>query len=536
MFADGANGLAGGVIGWALDLPANDTCGARSAPNLAEVAVSGSERAGTPSARSANVVHVMPASWPGLAERFAGLLSRLDAASPSAQCLVIVPSARDATPLAAALRARAPEGVRIVPLGSLRRARRLVREAGAHALVLPAGIALALLRGSALNVSEVSALGIAVADELEGDAAALEVVLAEVPKGASKVLTAGTLTPFVEALITAHMHGARRLDAPAAAITPAEGTPAIEVLAASAMATPSALADLLELADAPSAAIVPADGARESAVRASLDELGYPPDSPLARIVSDGNAEGAALVVLAGAPTPAQLGAVLASGAARIVALVSPRERATLEAAVGAAHLAPFSPSPSRDDAAASEELMRDAVRRAIRGSLPAREMLALEPLLAEFDALVIAGALLRQVESTRGARRPAAAAPPSPPADRPRGSDDARGERQFTPRGDRPFKPRGDRPFKSRDRDDSRGDRPFKPRDRDDSRGDRPFKPRSRDSARGDSRGDRPFKPRGDRPFKPRDRDDSRGDRPFKPRGRDGGPRGRGPGREGRS
>jgi len=425
----------------------------------------------TASARSLHVAHIMPAAWPAVAARLAGQVARVDASVSSVQLVILVPTPSDAIALSKALAGSAAAGTpRVAPLGTPRRARRLAAGAPAHVIVGTPAVVHSLIAASALDLSGVTGVGIVAAGEFEADAAVLDMVLAELPRGATKTLVAASATPFVDRLIEAQMHGARRLTT-APVDLPATPGPLIEVASIASDSASATLGDVLEIVDAPSAAIVPSDDWRERLARETLTSLGYPADSPLARVVADGNTAGAALVVLLGPPSVGQWTAVMTSPPARIVALVATREREVLASTIPGARCVPFSPSGARGDAAAAEDAMRDRFRRAIGEGFPAREMLALEPLLAEFDALVIAGAALRLFERERdGARRAlesrlaAAPRPPMrPPGDRPTGRSGPGGrpprsdDRGRPPRGDDRGRPqRGDdrgRPAGSSDR-----------------------------------------------------------------------------------
>lgn len=388
------------------------------------------ERADSPtaSARSLHVAHIMPTAWPAVAARLAGQLARVDGSVSGVQLVILVPTPSDAIALSKALAgSAAAEAPRIAPLGTPRRARRLAAGAPAQVIVGTPAVVHSLIAASALDLSGVTGVGIVAAGEFETDSAMLDMVLAELPRGAAKTLVAAAATPFVERLIEAQMHGARRLTA-GPADQPATPGPVIEFVAIAADSAAATLGDVLEIVDAPSAAVVPSSDAGARLARETLASLGYPAESPLARVVADGKTAGAALVVLLGPPAVEQWAAVMASPPARIVALVETREREALASTIPGGRFVPFAPSGARGDAAAAEEAMRDRFRRAIGEGFPAREMLALEPLLAEFDSLVIAGAALRLFERERdGARRALesrlAAAPPAavrPPSDRP--------------------------------------------------------------------------------------------------------------------
>lgn len=426
------------------------------------------ERAGSGRARSTHVVHYMAPAWSAVAERLAPLLARAAGATDGVQLIAIVPTGADAVELARALAPAA--GVRTIGVwSSPRRALRLARAASPQVVVSTPGILAGLLAASAVSFAGVTALAFVSADELAAEGEALETVMAEVPAGAEKVLTAAAPTPFVDALVAAHMHGARRLG-PAAPAVPAPSAATIEVLDAAPASPVALLADVLELVDPPSAVVVAADARRAQLARDTLAALGYPGDSPLARVVDADIPAGAALLVFVGAPEAAIVASAMATSPARAVALVSARERAALAAA--GVPLAPFAPLPSRASAEAAEAATRDRLRRAITAALPAREMLALEPLLAEFDALALAGAALRLYEAERAAaaraaelasasRATAGGAAPARIDTRPERAAAGRGPRDAygRPREGRD-RPRDDRDRTHGDRDRSRGDR----------------------------------------------------------------------------
>ncbi|HSJ63381.1 MAG TPA: DbpA RNA binding domain-containing protein, partial [Gemmatimonadaceae bacterium] len=73
------------------------------------------------------------------------------------------------------------------------------------------------------------------------------------------------------------------------------------------------------------------------------------------------------------------------------------------------------------DRARARETAMRDALRGVLADGVPPRDLLALEPLLEEYDGVEIAAAALRLLDRSREsqvfARAAAASAPPAPPA-----------------------------------------------------------------------------------------------------------------------
>ena len=418
------------------------------------------------SARSTHVAHLIPPAWPEVAVRIAPLVARVDRNLDAVQVLVLVPTASDAAELLREVTAlEVAQQVRVSPLASPKRAKRLAA-ATPQVVIGTTAVVSALIKASALSLGHVSAVLLGAADELEAEEAAVEQLLAEVPKGTVTHLTATTATPFVERMMERHMHGARRVTAAPVDQLVALAAIAIEVRTVSAGAPASALGDVLEAIDAPSVAIVPADERREAAARAALATLGYGAGSKLARVATDGATGGAALVVLVGPPKASVLATMLAKPPARTVALVTSRERATLAAAAPSAVLTTFSPASALGEAAAAEDRQREMIRRVIRAGLPAREMLALEPLLSEFDPLVLAGAALLLYERAQAAtqvlaKKTADAVRAAAPVARADTRSDS--PRDRAPRESRSFDgpPRGKRP-------DDRGARPsFGDRDR---------------------------------------------------------------------
>ena len=222
----------------------------------------------------------------------------------------------------------AAAGTRIAPVATPRRAKRLVTAVAPHVLIgTPAAVA-ALIAASAVRLEHVAGVVVAAADDLERDTALVEQVLAEVPREAARHLTAAAATPFVEHLLTATMHGARRI-LPTDTVAAAGHTLPIEVRLVSTGALAAGLGEVLEDVDAPSVAIVAAGDRQAAAVRDELAALGLA-GAAFVRDAADGQTQGAALVILAGAPTSAVVDAVYAAAPARLVALCTVRERATL--------------------------------------------------------------------------------------------------------------------------------------------------------------------------------------------------------------
>jgi hypothetical protein len=286
-----------------------------------------------------------------------------------------------------------------------------------------------------------------------------------------------------------------------------------------------ALPLVLDEVDAPSATILTSDAATADAARAMLRAIGYADDG-LARVSEQEVRPNSALVVTLGVPTATAWAAAVAAQPAQVVAIIPPRELGALQLLAGEAAPQPFIAKAAVLRARAADARMRAELREQLSQGIPSREVLALEPLLGEYDGLEVAAAALRLLERTRAAqaelvaaaesrvrtqvkeaqREAAAAAGAAASGERPRPSFGARG-------GDRMDRPRGDKPrFGAREgRDDK--PRSFGSREgRDDKPRSSSFGPRG-DKPRFGARDDKPrgFGPRSDKP---------RGPRPPKPRG----------------
>src|SRR5450759_40438 len=122
-----------------------------------------------------------------------------------------------------------------------------------------------------------------------------------------------------------------------------------------------------------------------------------------------------------------------------------------LKRLAGSAGVTPFTTRRATSKARAHDERLRGELKAALASSYPAREIIALEPLLGEYDGVELAGAALRLLEAARAAAvaAPAAsAASPSISAERP--SRPVRPERSDRPKSsDRPSRARDDFPLK---------------------------------------------------------------------------------------
>ncbi len=516
-----------------------------------------SERATAGAVRSAHVAHFLPPDWGRVARLTAPALERAarDLAAP--QVLIVVPDAGAAVALARAVASLdAAADLRIVAATTASRAKRLLA-AGTAQVVIGAPFALApALGASVLKLDQVSTVMFAAADELDADDADLAAVVTEVPKGASRILSALEATAGVETLIERYMHKARRVtDDVTAAVEVAEGQTNLRWLGVLG-APVDAIAQILDDIDPPTATVLAFDDATSDAASVLLHAIGHP-DESMARVSTADVAANTALVIVLGVPTGTVWANILAAKPAQVVCVIAPRQRAALQRVAGEQPVLPFVPRAAVLKARAAEARARTELRDVLVQGIPSREVLALEPLIGEFDGLEIAAAALRLLEQARAAQDEAvrtaegrvraqlkeqqAAERADAPRDA-RGGD--RGPRSFAPRGDRGdrgdrsekprgFAPRGDKPRGFTPRSDDRGPRARGgdafPLREPGERAPRGYAPREGgDKARGYVPRASADKPRG---FSPRGGSDK--PRGFAPRGGAGSDKPRGPRRD---
>ena len=357
--------------------------------------------AATKATASPGTIITRPHDEEGIAQVVAPVLQRVDASATALQAIIVTADADDA--LAFARRAVASAtGVAVLPATSESRALRLLRRGGARVIAGPPSTLVALMRHSALKLEDVRQIVIAWADAIltaeEGEA--LEMLMAEIPKDASRVLIAAQLTPSVEALAERYFRRAHRLtEAPVTeGLTPV----VISYVTVTSLSRPAALRRVLDELDPPSAAIYVRDEVSGAEARGTLRELGYHAEDDTITVVRDAAPADVSLILLYDLPlTGDQLRTVVGAGTPRVVAFARPRELERLGAIAG---LAP-TPLPAREATARArraQETLRDELRAEMRRGAPDRQVIALEPLLDEFDAIEIAGAALRLLERTR--------------------------------------------------------------------------------------------------------------------------------------
>jgi ATP-dependent RNA helicase DeaD len=354
-------------------------------------------------ARSQNVLYVLPEDAASVSQILDPVLERVEADAAATRLLVLTPDADMAIAVAKAA-TRVPHGtpMRVLPVTGVRRATRLLKTRPAPAVAGTPADVLELIRAAALKLDDVRILVIAWADAiLDGGAAEpLEAVLAEVPKEAARVVSTSQLTPAVEEIVERYARRPRRVGAEAAA----EAHPVeMRYVTAAPAARPAALRRLLDDLDPEVAAIYARSDEGAQGIADTIRGLGYGEEQPQIRVTRGEPVEGATLLVLYELPpTPAELRALTGDTAPPVVALVQPRQLATVRALAAGGRVAAFTLSGPAALARQREDAVRDEIRTALGEGAPARETLALEPLLREFDGIEIAATLLRLLERER--------------------------------------------------------------------------------------------------------------------------------------
>ena len=356
--------------------------------------------------RNQNAVYTLPHDWSVIEQFLKPALDRLAGDAAGTQLLVLTTDAETALAVSRAALAVAGGATTVVPVTVAARAARVLRAGDVPAVAGPPAALLELVRASALKLDAVRGVVVAWADDLltgEVDES-IEALLGELPKDAARTIVTAQVTPAVEEFIDRYARRARRVGAPAAAEGDAGPEPvAIQYVSVGAGTRPAALRRLLDALDPPSAAVVVRSDESAREAGDALRALGYAAADESVRVVRGAPERGVALAVLYDVPTArAELDPVLGAAPVRLLALAQPRQLAQLRAvAAGGMVAALVLPDPA-DRARANEERLRAQLRQQLAAGVPQREVLALEPLLEEYDGLEIAAAALRLVERER--------------------------------------------------------------------------------------------------------------------------------------
>jgi ATP-dependent RNA helicase DeaD len=361
--------------------------------------------------RGQNAVHVMPLDWSGAERVLATLVDRIDPSRAETQLLVVTADAESAAAAADAIvRVVADRPVRVVAATASPRAARLLKSSPAQVVTGAPSELVSLLQGSALKPESVRGVVFAWLDPILGsaDAQPLETLLGELPKEGARVVLAAEVTPALEALIERYARRARRA---AAAAVEGEDTPSsAEYVASAAAARGATLRRLLDALDLPRAVLYArGESARAEAANVAR-ALGYPADA--VRLSAEADVPSADPLVLVELPGSREaMRALVGTTGRRVYAVVQPSQLASLRGLLGGGMVAPVALIEAAERARGKDAALRASLRDVLTSGDVRREVLALEPLLAEFDGIEIAAAALRMLEQQRPARPSATAA-----------------------------------------------------------------------------------------------------------------------------
>ena len=376
----------------------------------------GGDRAGTGVSRGQNQLHFVPQDWQAAATVVEPLIERLDADSGTPQLVILTNDVDAAAGIGSRLGPRVAESrpLRLVTATHTRRALRVLRRAPAHILVVTPDVLAELLQSAAVKLGDVKVAVLAWLDDLDPKGTqALETVMTEVPKEAARIVVASGGDGGVEQLVERYARRARRVQGAMADADPVS----LSYLAVGDVARPMALRRILDDLDPESAFVVVTAPDSRREVEAQLRSLGYgadPADVGFGE-VPDGARE---LVVLYDFPSsPEQLRSTMApTPSARVVALAAPRQLSTLRRWAGGS-LTPLVLPDAALRARTREEALRAEIRESLAAGGFSRELIALEPLLTDYDGIEVAAALLRMHERDRARAQTTTAGAPAGPA-----------------------------------------------------------------------------------------------------------------------
>ena len=261
-----------------------------------------------------------------------------------------------------------------------------------------------LLQASALKPECVRGVVFAWLDPIleTPDAAPLETLLGELPKECARVVLATELTPAYEALIERYARRARRAveTAPGEHVSPL----AAEYVATSPSGRAGSLRRLLDALDLPRAVMYARSQTARDEAMTIARSLGYARDA--VRLSSGGEPASNDPLVLLELPTSREeMRMLVGAGARKLYALVQPSQLASLRSVLGGGAVTPIALIEAAERARGKDAALRASLRDVLTSGDVRREVLALEPLLSEFDGIEIAAAALRMLEQQRPSR-----------------------------------------------------------------------------------------------------------------------------------
>ena len=344
------------------------------------------------------------------------MLDRVDEKSPDVQLLLVSSDVELAAALAAsAVKLTDGRGVGIIAATSARRAARLIRLRPPQVIAATPDAIAELLKAAALKLDTVRSVAIAWLDELiaQDGTTALENLMTDVPKDAARTVVTAEISPAVEALLERYARRARRVVAPA---SDTDQPMPVEFVTTSAESRLGTLRRTLDAIDAASAVVFVRDRDSDLRVRDLLRSLGYTGDDAPIRAGLTA-APGTELVVLFDVPASREELREAAGGAKRVIALIQPRQLTSLRSLTAGGVVKPFTLVDSGARARDRDANVRAQLRELLGKGQFGRELIALEPLLEEYDGIEIAAAALQLAEQERGRSAAAASAASAAPA-----------------------------------------------------------------------------------------------------------------------
>jgi hypothetical protein len=358
--------------------------------------------------RSRNVVHILPQSTDSVPRFLTGPLERIDPVAGGTQVVVVTEDPESAVALAEAVLAMTGmAGIELFPVTSPRRAARIMQGRPVLAITGSAADLVELIRASNLKLDQVHTIVLAWADDVfepnSPAGSAVEMVMTEIPKDAARVVVTSNADARVDSFVERYLRRARKVDER----EPSDDTAPISLqyMTVSPTNRVAALRRLLDDLDPPSAAIVAASGDAERSASSLLRALGYSGEGNV-RLSSGDIPPNTHAVIFFGMPASrAMLAAAQTANPVATVAMVQPREVAQLRRLAGG-EVKPLTLSSAGRSAREREDALRRELNTVLESGLPAREILALEPLLENHDGIEIAAAALRLLERERSTRK----------------------------------------------------------------------------------------------------------------------------------
>ena len=364
--------------------------------------------------RGQNAVHVMPWDWSAAEQVLGTLVDRVDMSRAEPQMLIVTADAENAAQAAAAIvRIAGNRDLRVVAATASPRAARLLKQLPAQIVTGAPAELVALLQGSALKPESVRGVLFAWLDAIldTSEAQPLATLLGELPKEGARVVLATEMTPALEALVERYARRARRVaePSPTADVAPLSAE-YVAVNDASRLVT---LRRLLDALDLPRAVLYARSAALREQAASVARALGYPPDA--VRASGDAPGDSSDPLVLVELPgSREELRSLVGSTSRRIYALALPSQLGSLRTLLGGGSVTPVTLLDAAERARGRDAALRASLRDVLSSGDVRREVLALEPLLGEYDAIEVAAAALKLLEQQRPAR-PAAATSAQP-------------------------------------------------------------------------------------------------------------------------